>query len=848
MPSSADRLSQLRARSDDFTGIAFVQVVDTCDQRVLRIYFHTDPTDLADPFEGGTPLTPDEIRIYSPEGAAEDVLLADDPTLMVWADDPVIGRRYLQIEVREPGGFADYHLLIDDSRIDPGFNDIRFSFKVGCDDHLDCAPTADLCVPPESDDVDVDYLARDFVSLRNALLDFTAQRYPNWQTPMEADVGMVPLELIAALGDELSYLQDRHNREAYLETATERRSLRRKTRLVDYEIHDGRVASTILELEVAAATASVPAGAGLWALAEGQAPIAFELGEGLSDAMNGLLYGVDARWNAGQITPYAMDDDDACLKPGATELLVRNDPAGPDNPGGVVFLTTDLAVWTGRKLLLRDLAANSSESIRLALVTVAEVELTEDPLFGIDLALIRWRKEDALRFHIPLDDLQLSGNLIPATAGETRRQSFRLGPLQEGDPEDMLPAVEREGPLYAGADTGPLFCAEEDDGDDDADRPPVYLLSLPGTETQGLGFVDLLDDLRASEPEIWLTEDGQPNDPWTFQRSLLLCNPGDQVFTIEDGSWRRIVAYQNGEEQVVHRDYATGAGYTVRFGDGEFGRLPARDAVFHVDYRLGSGRRANLPAGAISALFIPNQTPPHAGPLVGLVNAVSNPFAVSNGLDPETLSQIKLLAPDAYKSEVFFAVRPEDYGEQAAKLASVQQAQGSFRWTGSWLSATTAVDPAGTSILSDVLRTEVQTLLDARRQAGREAIVVPPRYVNLDLKVAVCLTRSAFAGQVEPRILTALFGDPATGAPGFFAADNFTFGTALSRPALEAAIGAVPGVDAVIDVQLRIHGVTDYAPFSDFIFDVADDELIRLENNAQYPERGSLQLSTVGGA
>lgn len=848
MPSSADRLSLLRARSVDFTGIAFVQVVDTCDQRVLRIYFHTDPTDLSDSFEGGTPLTPADIRIYSPSGDAEDVLLDSDPSLMVWADDPAIGRRYLQIEVQKPGGFADYRLQIADARVDPGFNDVRFSFKVGCDDHLDCSASPETCVPPDTDDVDVDYLARDFVSLRNALLDFTAQRYPDWQTPMEADVGMVPLEIIAALGDELSYLQDRHNREAYLETATERRSLRRKARLVDYEIHDGRQASTILELAVAAATTSVPAGAAVWALAEGQEPLAFELGEGLRDAKEGLLYGVDVRWNAGQITPYAMDDDDACLKPGATELLVRNDPAGPDNPGGVVFLAADLAVWAGRKLLLRDLAVDASETERLALVTVEEVELTEDPLFGIDLALIRWRKAEALRFHIPLDDLQLSGNLIPATAGETRRQSFRLGPLQEGDLDDMLPAVEREGPLYAGADTGLIFCAEEVDGSDGAARPPIYLLSLPGTESQGLAFVDPLDDLRATDPEIWLTEDGQPDDPWEFQRSMLLCGPDDQVFTLEDGSWRRIVAYQSGEEQVIHRDYATGTGYTVRFGDGEFGRLPSRDAVFHIDYRLGSGRRANLPADAISGLFIPNQTPPHAGPLVGLVTSVHNPFPVTNGLDPETLSQIKILAPDAYKSETFFAVRPEDYGAQAATLASVQQAQGSFRWTGSWMAATTAVDPAGTSLLSDELRDEVQTLLDARRQAGREVIVVPPRYVNLDLKITVCLARTAFAGQVEPRVMTALFGDPATATPGFFAADNFTFGTALSRPALEAAIGAVPGVDAVIEVQLRVHGVTDYAPFSDFAFEVADDELIRLENSLQYPERGSLQLLMKGGA
>ena len=175
MPTSADRLSQLRAMSADFTGISIVQVVDTCDQRVLRVYFHTPPQDLSVPFEGtgAQPITRDDIRIYSPAGEAADVRIDPDPGLLIWADDVTLQRRYLQIEVIEPGTFADYRLHIDDARIDPGFNDVTFSFKVGCDDDLDCAEPVDLCPPLDGADVDIDYLARDFVSLRNALLDFT---------------------------------------------------------------------------------------------------------------------------------------------------------------------------------------------------------------------------------------------------------------------------------------------------------------------------------------------------------------------------------------------------------------------------------------------------------------------------------------------------------------------------------------------------------------------------------------------------------------------------------------------------------------------------------------------------
>jgi hypothetical protein len=59
-------------------------------------------------------------------------------------------------------------------------------------------------------------LARDFISIRNALLDFASQRYPDWTEKIEADAGVMLAEIMAALGDEFSYIQDRYAREAYL--------------------------------------------------------------------------------------------------------------------------------------------------------------------------------------------------------------------------------------------------------------------------------------------------------------------------------------------------------------------------------------------------------------------------------------------------------------------------------------------------------------------------------------------------------------------------------------------------------------------------------------------------------
>ena len=68
--------------------------------------------------------------------------------------------------------------------------------------------------------------------MRRALLDFASLRYPAWDERNTADVGVMLVEAMAALGDEMAYYQDRVAREATLETATQRRSVRRHARLV----------------------------------------------------------------------------------------------------------------------------------------------------------------------------------------------------------------------------------------------------------------------------------------------------------------------------------------------------------------------------------------------------------------------------------------------------------------------------------------------------------------------------------------------------------------------------------------------------------------------------------------
>lgn len=94
-----------------------------------------------------------------------------------------------------------------------------------------------------------DYLARDFGDLRRVLLDQVGRTLPGWVERHEPDLMVALLELLAHVGDELSYFQDAVATEAYLQTARRRISVARHGRLVGYRMHHGCHARAWISLE-----------------------------------------------------------------------------------------------------------------------------------------------------------------------------------------------------------------------------------------------------------------------------------------------------------------------------------------------------------------------------------------------------------------------------------------------------------------------------------------------------------------------------------------------------------------------------------------------------------------------
>lgn len=97
----------------------------------------------------------------------------------------------------------------------------------------------------------IDYMARDYESLLQAMRAQIPAKLPEWQDfANEADFGNVLLELFAHIGDILSYYQDRVANESYLSTARTRRSVIEHLRLIGYQLGTAAPAAAMLSLSV----------------------------------------------------------------------------------------------------------------------------------------------------------------------------------------------------------------------------------------------------------------------------------------------------------------------------------------------------------------------------------------------------------------------------------------------------------------------------------------------------------------------------------------------------------------------------------------------------------------------
>ena len=755
----------------------------------------------------------------------------------------------LVVRTDRSGDFSGYRLRLvrgsdDDGPLpdfDPRLSDVDFSFKAECPSDFDCLVPGE-CDEPSRPEPDIDYLAKDYAGFRQRILDRLSTLQPDWRDRNAADLGVTLAELLAYVGDHLSYWQDAVATEAYLHTARRRVSVQRHARLVDYQMHNGAnarawlrvlvnagpVVVTVESLRFYTRAAGVPDRITPDSPEEREAlrqnPVWFEP---LHDA---TLYAVH-----NEMAFYTWGDQRCCLPAGATQATLRGHY--PDLAVGDVLIFQEMVgPLTGRA---EDADRTHRHAVRLTGVQAFDgVSPLVDPLDDTEITAISWHAGDALPFPLCLsaqtspehgaefiDDVSLAlGNVLLVDHGRTLAD----------EPIGTVP----EPLLYFPADKDADHCNPQTP----VAVPPRFRprlgkapLTHAGTvrkviEESGSRRVERLffdPQAAATEAFRWQTADVMPQvslvcdddgqvENWAARGDLLNSGSGDHHFVAEveqDGSAR------------------------LRFGDDVHGERPNAGTTFSATYRVGNGTAGNVGAEAIAHVVTTN----------GSIDRVINPLPARGGVNPETMADVRRRAPHAFRTQER-AVTPDDYARVTERYPGVQRAAGTLRWTGSWHTVFTTVDRVGGTRLDPAYRADLKGHIERFRMAGHDLALREPVHVSLEIDLFICVAPSYFRSDVRAALLVRLgSGVMPDGQHALFHPDEFSFGQTVYLSTIYAAAREVPGVDSVRVTRFHRQGDEDNKPLADGLLTLGRLEIPRLENNPNFPEHGVLRLELSGG-
>jgi hypothetical protein len=876
---------------DGLNGIDYVEVIE--DDKLKQPGDKTK--DLCVHFFGDVPgnLVPANVRIECGERIRDIKVLKVEPHR---SPDPT-HEDCLRVTVDKAGDFSCYKLCLYELEkdgdtsdtllkdFDPRYACATFSFKVDCPSTLDCRDE-NICPPEARDEPEINYLAKDYAGFRQLILDRLALLIPDWRERHVPDIGIALVEVLAYVGDYLSYYQDAVATEAYLDTARQRISVRRHARLVDYFMHEGcnarawvcldtKTDTTLEAKDFYFITNCAQLTDIVGNVVSEETLRKMNIPAGCYDIFEPVLEDKDkpVQLYAGhsEINFYTWGNAECCLPRGATSatLLDKWVEASPSQKTEQEQQTQQSQQKQQSRQAYETQAETSEESepLRRALrflkvgdvlifeevfgpktgddadanpahrcvVRLTKVEQGEDTLMKTPVVEIEWAKEDALPF-----PLCLSARL-PATVKErdcdlVENVSVARGNVILVDYGKTIVDEKIDGEVPTAGTIGECMC---EDGTPEftyvAGKFRFTLKNAPLTFSQKISSglpasLCLKQDPRDALPSITLsgkpahlTETFKPQGTkwqWSPKFDLLNSDADEQSFVVEMDNDRR-----------AH----------IRFGDGESGRMPEARMTFTATYRIGGGTLGNVGAEAIKYLVTS----------IGGSGAEikpRNPMPAQGGKQAEPIAEVKMFAPGAFRKKLERAITAEDYATLAGRNAKVQRAAGRLRWTGSWLEARVDIDPLGAGELSDDLQHERKKYLYPYRRIGHDLAVMDARYVPLDIGLAVCAAPHYLRGHVEAALRDAFSNRVLpNGRRGFFHPDKLSFGDSIHLSAIVAAAQAVEGVTSVSVTRLQRLFERANNEIANGVLPLQSNEIARLDNNPNFPERGNLTLTLQGG-
>lgn len=813
--SNKDRAKIIQAKKI-VNGIDYLEVTPG-NQRELKVYFLLDLPGQP----GGVPA--------SPVLQKENIFIEGGVRITnITVDTILAAGKLLTITTDAAGDFSTYTLKIGRSNTEKdippaGFDQqlsaIDFSFKIDCPNEFDCK-TENECPPETAEEPVISYLAKDFSSFNRLMLDRLSIIMPDWKERNAADLQIAMVELLAYVGDHLSYYQDAVATESYLHTARRRISLKRHARLLDYYAHDGCNARTWVFIEVKENGADdgdiMKKGQLLMTAGDGEKstvkpeeqerfinekdPVVFE-------TMHDIL--LNSAHN--RISFYTWGDTNCCLPKGAVKATLRDNlqidsplssPLSPPVAQSVSLKKGDVLlfeeVYSPESGTKGDADRNHRHAVRLKSVKPGLL----DNLTGESIINIEWYEEDALPFALCLtspvvneDEAMPSvyeksvarGNIVLADHGLTKN-NVALIPAAASSEETYYPRIT----------TLNNTVREE------------YNHSIAKTQPAAS---TLVQEAQLSLPAITLVYDKQP---WLPVKDLL----GSDRFSME----------------FVGEMEQDGITY-LRFGDDIAGKKPPAEITPAVTTRVGNGKEGNIGADALNTIVWSSDG----------IQQVRNPLPATGGTDAETMEEIRQFAPQAFRTQER-AVTAADYVAKTELHPEVQKAAAKFYWTGSWYTVYIIIDRKGGLDIDDAFKEEIRLHLEQYRMAGYDLEIRPPRYVPLHIVLFICVKEGYFKSDVKKELLRAFSSTVSSGnTKGFFHPDNFTFGQALYLSAVYKKAMEIAGVGSV-DVQLfkRWTGLQGNE-IKDGILKPGELEILRLDNDASLPENGKIDFIMSGG-
>ncbi|MBJ6762760.1 putative baseplate assembly protein [Myxococcaceae bacterium JPH2] len=857
---SERRRQLVAAPNSGFNGIDYLEVLDAeavvlgvPRQKTLWVHFFKPLPDTLTPenvaIEGGVRLRDVDVEwVYRLDRIPAEV----DDGAWSTASTRSDAKEWLVVRTDSVGDFSTYAFVlrrsVDDTVPPAGFDvllsRVDFSFKVECPSEFDCAPPS-MGAPVVGADPQIDYLTRDFASFRRLMLDRLSQVSPQWKERNAADLGVALVEVMAYAADHLSYYQDAAATEAYLGTARKRTSVRRHARLLDYPMHDGCNARAWVAVEVSEGadgfvlegpTELTPGTLFLTTTAPGPRVLnASELDVAVSEGAECFesLHDLRLVWKHGEMCFYTWGEDKCCLPEGATSasLLNEDDALKKLAVGQVLLMEEVRGAVTGHP--------EDADPTRRHAVRLTRVAFTEDPLLGKHVVDIEWGAEDALPFELCLWDVE-------APAALPKRKDF-TGGGETPPPAEKLPvsvargnvvlvdhgrtlraeplaAVPEEGRYRPRLSRGPLTQARRAEGGRRAVDPKASAAAAMGANLEGEAQTEAFARVL---PALWLQErEGQR--VWSPQRTLL-----------NSGRFSREVVAEVEEDGRAQ----------LRFGDNVLGERPSASDTLLATYRIGNGTAGNVGAESISRLYHPT-----GGDWRDAVMRVRNPLPATGGVEPESLAQVRINAPQAFRVQQR-AVTEVDYAEVTQRHPEVQRAVGSLRWTGSWHTMFVTVDRKGGRPVDAAFSETLAAFLERFRLAGYDLHIEGPIFVPLDIVMTVCVQPGFLASNVKAALLEAFSNrDLPASRRGFFHPDNFSFGQPVYLSRIVATAMAVPGV-AWVDTEegeglpnrFRRWGQVSRDEWKVGFISMERLEIARLDNDPSQPENGKIDFQMQGG-